>query len=74
MHKFTSLPIDLKSRLGQIFPYALFGAIVFAGVSSANIDRFFSAYLILFILQVGTLGIYLSLRQLKSRSSKNTQL
>jgi hypothetical protein len=61
--------INLKSRSGQILPYTLFGAILFMWVSSAHLNQFFSAYLILLVAQLGTLGIYLLSRQLKSRDS-----
>ncbi len=73
MSKFTPLSIEWKSRLGQILPYSLFGAIVFMGVSSTHLDGFFSAYLILAIAQLGTVGIYLLLRQLKSRNSRGSK-
>jgi hypothetical protein len=73
MSKPTPVLINLKSRFGQVLPYALFGAIVFAGVSSADLNQYFSAYLVLLIAQLGTIGIYLLLRQLKSRHSKADQ-
>ena len=65
--------INLKSRSGQILPYALFGTLLFAWVSSAHLNQFFAAYLILLVAQLGTLGIYLLLRHLKSRDSNHTQ-
>jgi hypothetical protein len=61
--------INLKSRSGQILPYTLFGTILFAWVSSAHLNQFFAAYLILLAAQLGTLGIYLLSRQLKARDS-----
>lgn len=63
--------INLKSRSGQILPYTLFGTILFAWVSSAHLNQFFAAYLILLAAQLGTLGIYLLSRQLKSKDSNH---
>ena len=63
--------INLKSRSGQILPYTLFGTILFAWVSSAHLNQFFAAYLILLAAQLGTLGIYLLSRQLKARDSNH---
>jgi hypothetical protein len=65
----TSPLINLKSRSGQVLPYALFGAILFIFVSSTHLNQFFSAYLILLAAQLGTLGIYLISRRLKSRGN-----
>jgi hypothetical protein len=64
--------INLKARSGQILPYALLGTVLFAWVSSAHLNQFFSAYLILLAAQLGTLGIYLLSRKLKFRDSKHT--
>lgn len=74
MDKLTSPLTSLKSKAGQILPYTLFGAIVFAWVSSAHLNQFFSAYLVLLAAQLGTLGIYLLLRQLKSKDRKHSDL
>lgn len=63
--------INLKSRSGQILPYTLLGTILFAWVSSAHLNQFFAAYLILLAAQLGTLGIYLLSRQLKSKDSNH---
>ncbi len=74
MNKLTSSVIDLKSKTGQILPYTLFGFGLFMWVSSAHLNQFFAAYLVLLVAQVGTLGIYLLSRQLKSKDSKHTDL
>jgi hypothetical protein len=74
MNKPTSSLTDLKSKAGQAFPYALFGLVLFVWVSSTPLNRFFAAYIVLLVAQLGTLGIYLLSRQLKSKDSKHTDL
>ncbi len=53
----------------QVLPYTLFGTILFVWVSSAQLNDYFSAYLVLLAAQAGTLGIYLLMRRLKARDS-----
>ena len=55
----------------QVLPYILLGAILFAGISSSQIDGYLSIYLVLLVAQLGTLGIYLLMRSLKSRAGQN---
>ncbi len=71
MSKLQPSPLDLKSRPGQLLPFAFFGAIVFGWVSSTHLDGYLSLYITLLIAQLGTLVIYLLMRQLKSRRSKH---
>jgi hypothetical protein len=73
MSKLPPSPLDVKSRSVQLVPFAIFGAIVFGWVSSAHLDGYFSVYITLLMAQLGTLGIYLLLRQLKSRRSKHAE-
>lgn len=74
MSKLTPSPFDPKSRLGQVIPYVLFGMLVFAGVSSAHLNQFFSVYITLLIAQLGTLSMYLFMRKLKSRKTAGANL
>ena len=74
MPKPTLPVVNFKSRSGQLLPYTLFGMIVFAWVSSAHFEGFLSAYLVLLAIQLGTVGIYLLLRQLKSQDNINRNL
>jgi hypothetical protein len=56
----------------QALPYTLMGAILFAWVSSAHLNPYLSIYLALLAAQLGTVGIYLVMRRLKSpKSSMN---
>lgn len=71
MSKLVPSPFDLKSRAVQVIPYALFGTLVFASVSSAHLNQFFSVYVTLLIAQLGTLSIYLLMRKLKSKKIEN---
>ncbi|MCY7337797.1 MAG: hypothetical protein LH613_16555 [Chamaesiphon sp.] len=71
MSKLTP-PIDnLRPRAWQLLPYTLLGTILFAWVSSAHLNQYFSAYLVLLAAQLGTVGIYLLMRRLKSRNRQN---
>ena len=74
MRQPTAPLINLKSRSGQVLPSALFGAILFLGISNTHLNQFFSAYLILLAAQLGTLGIYLLSRRLKTRASIHADL
>jgi hypothetical protein len=71
MSKLPPSPLDLKSQSGQLLPFGIFGALVFGWVSSAHLDGFLSVYVTLSIAQLGTLAIYLLMRQLKSKRSKH---
>jgi hypothetical protein len=55
----------------QLLPYTLLGTVLFAWVSSTDIDGYLSVYLVLLAAQLGTVGIYLVMRSLKSRASQN---
>jgi hypothetical protein len=74
MRQPTSPLINLKSRFWLVLPSAGFGAILFLGISSTQLNQFFSAYLILLAAQLGTLGIYLLSRRLKTRDSIDADL
>ena len=71
MSKLTPPIYNLRSRPWQLLPYTLLGTILFAWVSSAHLDGYFSAYLVLLAAQLGTVGIYLLMRRLKSRTRQN---
>jgi hypothetical protein len=55
----------------QVLPSIGLGAILFAGISSSQIDGYLSVYLVLLAAQLGTVGIYLLMRSLKSRAGQN---
>jgi hypothetical protein len=55
----------------QLLPYSLFAAVLFAGVSSTQIDGYLSVYLVLLAAQLGTVGIYSLMRSLKSKASQD---
>jgi hypothetical protein len=66
----------LKERLSplrswQLLPYTLLGTILFAWVSSAHLNQFFSVYLVLLAAQLGTVGIYSLMGWLRSRDRQN---
>jgi hypothetical protein len=65
MAKLTPL---LTKSTWQLLPYTLLGTILFAWVSSAHLNQFFSVYLVLLAAQLGTVGIYLLMGWLKSRN------
>ena len=67
MAKLTPL---LTKSTWQLLPYTLLGTVLFAWVSSAHLDGYFSAYLVLLAAQLGTVGIYLLMARLK-KSKKN---
>jgi hypothetical protein len=51
----------------QALPYTLLGTVLFAWVSSTHYDRYLSVYLVLLAAQLGTVGIYLIMRSMKSK-------
>jgi hypothetical protein len=53
----------------QVLPYTLMGAILFAWVSSAQLNPYLSIYVALLAAQLGTVGIYLVMRRLRSPKS-----
>ena len=53
----------------QVLPYTLMGAVLFAWVSSAQLNPYLSIYVVLLAAQLGTVGIYLVMRRLRSPKS-----
>lgn len=61
-------PLDKwQMKSWQTVPYALLGTILFAWISSAHLNQYLSVYLVLLAAQLGTVGIYLLMRRLKSK-------
>jgi hypothetical protein len=71
MGKLTPPLNKWRSRSWQAVPYTLLGTILFAWVSSAHLNQFFSVYLVLLAAQLGTVGIYLLMNRLRSRDRQN---
>jgi hypothetical protein len=63
-------PSLTKSKL-QLLPYTLLGTILFAWISNAHLNQFFSVYLVLLAAQLGTVGIYSLMGWLKSRNRQH---
>ncbi|WP_219891982.1 hypothetical protein [Chamaesiphon polymorphus] len=61
----------LLTRSWQLLPYTLLGAVLFAWVSSAHLNQFFSVYLVLLAAQLGTVGIYSLMGWLRSKDRQN---
>ncbi|WP_309743457.1 MULTISPECIES: hypothetical protein [unclassified Chamaesiphon] len=64
-------PLPLARSTWQLLPYTLLGTSLFAWVSSAHLNQFFSVYLVLLAAQLGTVGIYLLMGWLKSRNRQH---
>ncbi|PSB58482.1 hypothetical protein C7B77_04580 [Chamaesiphon polymorphus CCALA 037] len=61
----------MLTRSWQLLPYTLLGAVLFAWVSSAHLNQFFSVYLVLLAAQLGTVGIYSLMGWLRSKDRQN---